>query len=145
MRIYIVLWDCNCKPCWPPDHEIWRCPLGNCCKNQGSRQVCKLFSKRCRGKAFSLPTFPESASVASRCLANLKPVPRVKALGQVDGLFSEAGGTYVSVCCLCSALGIVAFPELSGSHGARKHKHLWPQGAGDRGVSPMWIALAHQL
>lgn len=38
----------------------------------------------------SLPTFPESASVASRCVASLKPMPQVDTPGQVHGLFSQA-------------------------------------------------------
>lgn len=35
----------------------------------------------------SLPMLPKSSFTASRCVANLKPVPQVEVTGQVDGLF----------------------------------------------------------
>lgn len=60
---------------------VWRCPLGDSCKNQGSRLVYKLGSGRCwqavasqRGCNNGIPlhVFPESSSIAFTCLPNLK-------------------------------------------------------------------------
>lgn len=38
----------------------------------------------------SLPVVPESTSIISQYVTNMKPVPQVEAPGQVDGPFSQA-------------------------------------------------------
>lgn len=69
--------------------------------------------------AISLAVFSPSASVASGYPANLKPVPQVEVPGQVEGSFSEADWSCVSVCSLCSALSVTACPELSNCYDHR--------------------------
>lgn len=61
---------------------------------------------------FSWPTFPENACIASGCVANLKPVPQAKALGQVNRHFSQED-EYVSVSLLFCGLGLVAYHEIA--------------------------------
>lgn len=56
---------------WGDTHELWQ--------GQGSAQGWCL-----------LPMFPESNSIASRHVANLKPLPQVEASGQENGPFSQA-------------------------------------------------------
>lgn len=58
-------------------------------------------------------TFPDSTSVASRCVTNLNPAPQVETPGQLIDIFSQEDWACVSVCYLCSVLGLVAFRELS--------------------------------
>ena len=50
-------------------------------------------------------TFPESTSVVSKCVWNLKPVIKAKAPGLASTLFSQKGWRCISDCCLCSAPG----------------------------------------
>ena len=58
------------------------------------------------------PMFPESTSVASRYVADLKPVPQAEALGQIKSLLQKKAGG-VSVCCLRSTLSVADCQELS--------------------------------
>lgn len=60
----------------------------------------------------SLPIFPKSASVGSRCVAKLKSVPQVEAPGKINVPFSQADWKCVSVCRLCNILGVIDCPEL---------------------------------
>ena len=54
-------------------------------------------------------TFPDSTSVASGCVTNLNPAPQAETPGQLIGIFSQEDWACVSVCSLCSVLGMVAF------------------------------------
>lgn len=54
---------------------------------------------------------PEGTSVIFRYVTNMKPVPQVEAPGQAYGPFAKQMGG-VSVCCLFSAVGVVASIEL---------------------------------
>lgn len=58
--------------------------------------------------------FPESYSIASRCMTNLKPVLQVEAPGQVNRLFStRTPGEEHFNLLLCSALGLPRTLSLS--------------------------------
>lgn len=60
-----------------------------------------------------LATLPESTSVASKCVPNLKPPPKTEAPGLASRSLSQKGWGCVSICCLDSALGVVACQEWS--------------------------------
>lgn len=53
------------------------------------------------------------------------------------------------MCYLCSALGMVACPELSFQllqyTGAQKCKHLWPPEPGDQGMFPCGLHLSTSI
>lgn len=78
---------------------------------------------------FYLPKFPESASVAFRCVAYLKPVLQVEAPGQLNKTLSCANvWGYVSLHCLCSVLGVVSFPKLSNCYCPVRSRSMSPFG-----------------
>lgn len=60
-----------------------------------------------------LVKFLGSASVVSRYVRNLNPVPQVPAPGRLTRSFSQEDCGCVLVCCSCNALGFVAYQELS--------------------------------
>lgn len=57
--------------------------------------------------------FPGSTSRACRCMPNLKPISQPEVSGQLNRPFSWEDWESISICCLCSALGVVVCQELS--------------------------------
>lgn len=90
MQIYTVLWDHSCEPCWPPDQEIRRLPLGDSCKHWSSRCLCKLFLERYWPREcatmVSLSSRSWRPSLTSRAVRRLNPCSfvwryRIKTIG----------------------------------------------------------------
>lgn len=86
--VNIQIWSINHNPCWSPDQEIWKCPLGDSCNNWGSRRVYKLLPRkshqplaRPRESAMMMYPclYPWKLSLPSRCVGYLKPVPQAEA------------------------------------------------------------------
>lgn len=59
------------------------------------------------------PMFPESISIASRCVPNPKPTSKVKSPGLASRSLSQKSWGCVSVICLCSVLRVVIYQALS--------------------------------
>lgn len=121
MQIYIVLWDHNHRPCWPPDQVIWRSCLSNSCKIWAPDGLWAPFSEvpvscseatQVLKDSISQPIFPVSIFVTFWCVIKLKTA-QAEAPNQVDMPFTQEDSEYVLVHCLCIALGVVACQELS--------------------------------
>lgn len=84
--------------------------------------------------------FTENTSITFKYALNLKSAHMVKAPGLASRPLSQRGWGYVSVCHLCSPLGVVAIQELPLQllpfNGNQERKTLWPLEPGDQGVSP---------
>lgn len=58
------------------------------------------------------PLSPKSTSVGYLIVTNLKPAPQTEHVGQTSRPLLQKDSGYVSVCCVHSAVGVVASQEL---------------------------------
>lgn len=92
MDMYVVLWDCKHKPCWPPESGNLKVCLGGSQKSCASRHMYKLFSgkyqhsgarQECQDAICSLYALRITLE-ATKCMPLLKPASQVKTPGQIE-------------------------------------------------------------
>ena len=104
---------------------------------------CSKVEGECKGDV-PQRTFPESSSIASRCVPNLAPAPKAEDLGLASRPPSQNACGGLSVCCLCSALGVVVAKDcLSNCYCPMGPRNTSPPGHQSRAIKGYpWEAAA---
>lgn len=145
-QVHAVLWGCRCKPIGHQCQAIWKFPLGGIGKNWAPGECISTFLEdtgeleQCGGivpRPCPQTKFLGNSSVGPWMCAKPEACPQDEAPGQSSLLHRRTRG-YASVCCLCSALGVVACPEpslqLPWSCGTQDCKPLWPSEPSNLGM-----------
>lgn len=94
MQLYIVLWDCKCRPHWPSESgHLEVSPGWQSHRNIGAADVCKssfLGDIRSWSKMVSTACVPwERLHRSLKYMPNVKPTPQAKTMGQAKGPSSQ--------------------------------------------------------